>query len=152
MDAAKADDLVRLLGYDEHEAGGFMTTAFLVAHTTETVGSLSAHLAGHEDCPDELDAVALVDDNGRMVWDLPLLQLLVNADQTVLGDGRGSRACHCRHPRRGRRSRRAPDRGPTDVGRGGRRSRHPGRSDPGRRCIDALMPERGRIHFPRLLQ
>ncbi len=38
MDATKADDLVRLLGYDEHEAGGFMTTAFLVAHTDRDSG------------------------------------------------------------------------------------------------------------------
>ena len=78
MDQAKATDLLRLLGYDEHEAGGFMTTAFLVAPTTETVASLAARLAVHEDCPEELDAVALVDHEGRLVWDLPLLQLLVN--------------------------------------------------------------------------
>ena len=63
-----------------------MTTAFLVAHTTETVASLAARLADHDDCPDELDAVALVDDDGRMVWDLPLLQLLVNPGETVLAD------------------------------------------------------------------
>ena len=73
MDPAKAVDLMRLLGYDEHEAGGFMTTAFLVAPATETVAALSSRLAGQEGCPDELDAVALVDAEGRMVWDLPLL-------------------------------------------------------------------------------
>jgi MgtE intracellular N domain/CBS domain len=153
MDAAKADDLVRLLGYDEHEAGGFMTTAFLVAHTTETVGSLSARLAGHDDCPEELDAVALVDDDGRIVWDLPLLQLLINADQTVLGDLVGEAE-------------------PVTVGIHAEVDEVAERLIEARRMsvvviddenvpvgriladdvIDALIPERGRIHFPRLLQ
>ena len=144
---------MRLLGYDEHEAGGFMTTAFLVAHTNETVASLSGRLAVHEDCPDELDAVALVDDDGRMVWDLPLLQLLVNSGDTVLGDLVG-------------------DAEPVTVGIHAEVDEVAERLIEARRMsvvvvddedipvgriladdvIDALMPERGRFHFPRLLQ
>ncbi len=153
MEPAKAADLVRLLGYSEHEAGGFMTTAFLVAGTDETVASLSARLAVHEDCPDELDAVALVDADGRMVWDLPLLHLLVNPGDTVLADLVGEAE-------------------PVTVGIHAQVDEVAERLIEARRMsvvvvddedlpvgriladdvIDALMPERGRIHFPRLLQ
>ena len=45
MDAAKVAELGRLLGYPEDEAGGFMTTALLVASLAETVGQLAARLA-----------------------------------------------------------------------------------------------------------
>ncbi len=153
MDPAKAAGLIRLLGYNEHEAGGFMTTAFLVAPTTETVASLAARLAGHEDCPEELDAVALVDHDGRMVWDLPLLQLLVNPGDTELAELVGESA-------------------PVTVGIHAQVDEVAERLIDARRMsvvvvdeedvpvgriladdvIDALMPERGRIHFPRLLQ
>ena len=153
MDPVKAAGLIRLLGYDEHEAGGFMTTAFLVAPTTETVASLADRLAGHEDCPEELDAVALVDGDGRMVWDLPLLQLLINPGDTQLAHLVGESA-------------------PVTVGIHAKVDEVAERLIDARRMsvvvvdeedipvgriladdvIDALMPERGRIHFPRLLQ
>ena len=50
-----------------------MTTALVRASLEETVGELSARLADKDACPEELDAVAVVDDEGRLVWDLPLL-------------------------------------------------------------------------------
>jgi CBS domain-containing protein len=153
MDDAKATDLQHLLGYNEHEAGGFMTTAFLVAPTTDTVGSLTARLAVHEDCPDELDAVALVDADGRMLWDLPLLHLLVNPGDTVLAELVGEaepvtvgihaevREVAERLIEARRMSVVVVDDDDLPVGRI--------LADD---VIDALMPERGRIHFPRLLQ
>jgi len=152
MPADKAAELVRLLGYPEDEAGGFMTTAFLVARTDETVASLSARLADHDACPDELDAVALVDGDGQMVWDLPLLQLLVNPGDARLGDLVG-------------------DAEPVTVGIHAPVDEVAERLVEARRMsvvvvedgrpvgriladdvLDALMPEKGRIHFPRLLQ
>ena len=130
-----------------------MTTAFLVAHTTETVASLSARLALHEDCPDELDAVALVDEDGRMIWDLPLLQLLVNPGETVLADLVGESApvtvgIHAPVDQVAERLIEARRMSVVVVD---------GEDRPVGRIladdvIDALMPERGRIHFPRLLQ
>ena len=153
MPADKAADLVKLLGYPEDEAGGFMTTAFLVATTSETVASLSARLAVHEDCPEELDAVALVDQEGRLVWDLPLLQLLINPGDTVLADLVGEaepvtvdsrshvRAVAERLIDARRMSVVVVDEDERPVGRI--------LADD---VIDALLPERGRIHFPRLLQ
>jgi hypothetical protein len=153
MPEDKVADLIRLLGYPEDEAGGFMTTAFLVAATSETVGSLAARLAGQEDCPEELDAVALVDHQGRMVWDLALLQLLVNPADTVLADLVGEAEpvtvgirAHVREVAERlidarRMSVVVVDDDDQPVGRI--------LADD---VIDALLPERGRIHFPRLLQ
>ncbi len=153
MEAAKAADLLRLLGYSEHEAGGFMTTAFLVAHTTETVASLAERLAMHDDCPDELDAVALVEHDGRMVWDLPLLQLLVNPGQTVLADlvGEAEPVTVGIHAPVDEVAERLIEARRMSVVVVDDDDRPVGRilADD---VIDALMPERGRIHFPRLLQ
>ena len=153
LPADKAADLVQLLGYPEDEAGGFMTTAFLVASTTETVASLSARLADHEDCPDELDAVALVETQGRMVWDLPLLHLLTNPGDTVLGDlvGEAEPVTVDIHARVDEVAQRLIDARRMSVVVVDDSDRPVGRilADD---VLDALLPERGRIHFPRLLQ
>lgn len=153
MPAAKAADLRRSLGFPEDEAGGFMTTSILIALESETVGALASRLADEADCPDELDAVILVDDQGTFVWDLPLLQLLVNPGDTVLGDLVG-------------------ESDPVTVSVGADVSEVAERLIEARRMsvvvvdgddrpvgriladdvVDALMPDRGRFHFPRLLQ
>jgi CBS domain-containing protein len=152
MPADKVADLARLLGYPEDEAGGFMTSAFVVATTSETVASLSARLADDDACPEELDAVALVDDEGRLVWDLPLLQLLINQGDTVLGDlvGEAEPVTVGIHARVSEVAERLVDaRGMSAVV--VEDDRPVGRilADD---VLDALLPERGRIHFPRLLQ
>jgi Mg/Co/Ni transporter MgtE len=96
--------------------------------------------------------VALVDDDGRLVWDLPLLHLLINPGDTVLGDLVGEAE-------------------PVTVGIHARVNEVAERLVDARRMsvvvveddrpvgriladdvLDALLPERGRIHFPRLLQ
>ncbi len=153
MPEDKVADLVNLLGYPEDEAGGFMTTAFLVAETSESVASLAARLAGHDDCPEELDAVALVDHQGRMVWDLPLLQLLINPADTLLGDlvGEAEPVTVGIHAAVREVAERLIDARRMSVVVVDDDDRPVGRilADD---VIDALMPERGRIHFPRLLQ
>ena len=153
MPADKVADLANLLGYAEDEAGGFMTTAFLVAETSETVGSLSDRLAGEDDCPEELDAVALVDHEGRIIWDLPLLHLLTNPADTVLGDlvGETDPVTVGIHASVQEVAQRLIDARRMSVVVVDDDDRPVGRilADD---VIDALLPERGRIHFPRLLQ
>ncbi len=153
MPAHKVTDLMRLLGYPENEAGGFMTTAFLVAPTNGTVSSLAGRLAEHEDCPEELDAVALVDAEGRMVWDLPLLQLLINPGETVLADlvGEADPVTVGIHAHVDEVAERLIDARRMSVVVVDDDDRPVGRilADD---VIDALLPERGRLHFPRLLQ
>lgn len=153
MDPDTAVDLVRLLGFPEDEAGGFMTTAFLTARDTETVATLAARLAADEDCPDELDAVIVVDDEGRMVWDLPLLHLLINPGDTVLADlvGEAEPVTVGIHAEVDAVAERLIETRRMSVVVVDDDDRPLGRilADD---VIDALMPERGRIHFPRLLQ
>jgi hypothetical protein len=151
MPTDKAAELVRLLGYPENEAGGFMTTAFLVATTSETVTSLTTRLADDDACPDELDAVALVDEDGRMVWDLPLLHLLINPGDTVLGElvGEADPVTVGLHDHVDEVAERLVDarRMSVVVVEDGRPVGRILADD----VLDALMP-RSRIHFPRLLQ
>jgi hypothetical protein len=152
MEPEKVRNLIQLLGYPEDEAGGFMTTAFLVAGTSETVASLSARLADHDACPDELDAVALVDDDGCLVWDLPLLQLLINPGDTSLGDlvGEADPVTVGIHDQVDEVAERLIDarRMSVVVVEDGKPVGRILADD----VLDAMLPERGRIHFPRLLQ
>ncbi len=152
MDPEKANHLVRLLDYPEDQAGGFMTTALIVARTSETIGELVARLSDHDDCPDELDAVAVVNDEGELVWDLPLLQLVVNPQDTSLGHLIGESELVTVEP----------DASVTEVADRLVEARRLSllvveEGKPVGRILaddilDALTPARGRLHFPRLLQ
>jgi CBS domain-containing protein len=152
MPLAKAAPLIRLLTYPEDEAGGFMTTAFVVARSSETVGEVIARLGNTDECPDELDAVAVVDEDGTFVWDLPLLQLIVAPADSALGALVGESE-------------------PVTVDSHARVDQVAERLIEARRLsvvvvedglpvgriladdvLDALIPDRGRFHFPRLLQ
>jgi hypothetical protein len=151
MPAERADQLMALLHYPEDEAGGFMTTALIVARISETIGELVARLTDDE-CPDELDAVALVDEKGELVWDLPVVQLVVNPPETRLGHLVGESE-------------------PVTVAPDARVAEVADRLVEARRLsllvvedgkpvgriladdvLDAVTPARGRLHFPRLLQ
>jgi Mg/Co/Ni transporter MgtE len=116
------------------------------------VAQLTARLANHDECPEELDAVALVDPDGIFVWDLPLLQLIITPGTTVLEElvGEAEPVTVDSHARVDEVAERLVD---------ARRlsvvvvedDRPVGRilADD---VLDALTPERGRFHFPRLLQ
>ncbi|MGO9027486.1 MAG: magnesium transporter MgtE N-terminal domain-containing protein [Acidimicrobiales bacterium] len=152
MPLKKAAPLVQLLAYPEDEAGGFMTNAFVTARVSETVTELVARLSDPEECPDELDAVALVDDDGVFVWDLPLLQLLVTPGTTRLGELVGESEpvgvdSHARVNEVAERLVEARRLSVVVV----EHDKPVGRilADD---VLDALTPERGRLHFPRLLQ
>lgn len=149
----KAAVLRSLLDFEEDVAGGFMTTAFIVAPTSSTIGELAARLAAHEDCPDELDAVALVDDDGVFVWDLPLLQLLIRPAETVLAElvGESDPVTVGTQAPVDEVAQRLIDARRMSVIVVDDEDRPVGRilADD---VIDALLPERGRMHFPRLLQ
>jgi MgtE intracellular N domain/CBS domain len=153
MDPAKVAELTRLLSYSENEAGGFMTTSLIRATMSETVGQLVARLAEESTCPEELDAVAVVDDDGRLVWDLPLLQLLVNPPDVPLGGlvGEADPVTVEIHAGVGEVADRLIDTRRMSIVVVDDDGRPVGRimADD---VIDVLLPERGRLHFPRLLQ
>jgi flagellar motility protein MotE (MotC chaperone) len=72
-----AAPLLQLLGYPEDSAGGFMTTIVVTARTDESAAQVADRLAEARVHDVDVDAVAVVDQAGRLVADLPLLELLL---------------------------------------------------------------------------
>jgi CBS domain-containing protein len=156
MDAAKAGELSALLSYPEREAGGFMTTTLVQAGPASTIGEVKravADLAGHRE---EIDAVVICSADGELLADLPLFDLVTHADDAVVSDVLAADGAPepLTVP---------PDASVADVADQLVRTRHSSLlvvSEDGRPLgriladdvLDALLPERGRLHFPRLLQ
>jgi len=76
MPADKAAPLLELLGYREDQAGGFMTTTLVVGQQRDSAAEVADRLAEARHHDVDIDAVAVVDSEGRLVADLPLLDLL----------------------------------------------------------------------------
>jgi len=81
-----ARQLTEILGYPETMAGGFMTTALAKAKTTATVTEVRQALAQQRSHSADIDSVAVVDESGRLVADLPLFELLVANESTPLSE------------------------------------------------------------------
>ncbi len=69
--------LRNLLGYDEDEAGGIMTTALVTATSGEKVKKVADRLSEARSHEVDLDAVAVVDSDGRLVGDVTVLDILL---------------------------------------------------------------------------
>jgi CBS domain-containing protein len=69
--------LRELLGYPEDEAGGIMTTALVVATTNDSVIDVVDRLSEARGHDVDLDAVAVVNKDGRLVGDVTLLKILL---------------------------------------------------------------------------
>lgn len=69
--------LSRLLAYEEGTAGSVMTTTMVVVASTATVDDVIAALAQRTEDRTEIDGVLVVDDDGALVDDLSLYELLV---------------------------------------------------------------------------
>ncbi len=147
--------LRELLGYEEDEAGGIMTTALVTATSSDKVRKVVDRLSEARTHEADLDAVAVVDPDGRLLGDVTVLDILLalRADSAtrmsaLLGDedvvtvGPHDSAGHV----------------------GGklietRRHSMVVVDDEGRPLgriladdvLDVLVPTKGRFHFPRLL-
>lgn len=77
MPVVSAARLLELLGYPENQAGGFMTTTLVTADTGDSAADVADRLAEARAHDVDLDAVAVVDSDGHLVGDLPLLDLLL---------------------------------------------------------------------------
>jgi Mg/Co/Ni transporter MgtE len=153
MDAEQREHLEELLEYEEDRAGGFMTTNLVIADLDETVAVVREQLREARDHSPDIDAVVVVDHDGRVVDDLALYELAVaDPGQSVaelLGEASPVTV--------------GPDAEVRDVAQQLVESRRGsvlvvdadgmplGRilADD---VVDALLPDRGRFHFPRLLQ
>lgn len=139
-----------LLEFQADTAGGVMTTMFVKALPEETVGDVKALLESQREHREEIDGVLVVDADGLLLGEVPLFDLLLADPQTVVSDLISEEPVVVEPS--------------TSIGEvaekliGSRRfsivvavdQRPVGRilADD---IIDALSPERGRFHFPRLL-
>ncbi len=148
-------ELRDLLGYDEDEAGGIMTTALVTAKSGEKVKKVADRLSEARGHDVDLDAVAVVDSDGRLVGDVTMLDVLLalraDADTRMSALLEEEDVVTV-----------SPHESATEVaGRliETRRLSREGVGDDGRTLgriladdvLDALVPTKGRFHFPRLL-
>jgi CBS domain-containing protein len=75
--AAQASPLRELLGYPEDEAGGIMTSTLVVASARDKVQKVVKRLAEVRNHDSDLDAVAVVNEDGEFVGDVTLLDILL---------------------------------------------------------------------------
>ncbi len=156
MEPVRAHDLAELLSYPEDAAGGFMSTTLIIVTGDETAGRARDRLKEFVDHRSEIDAVVVVDADGLLLDDLPLFELLIADERMplgevlVTGDHTESETV-------------TPDANVREVAArliDSRRSSVLVVDDDGRPLgriladdiVDALTPDTGRLHFPRLLQ
>ncbi len=147
-------ELVRLLGYPGDEAAGIMTSVLARALRDETVAQVSQRLAEQALHRTEIDSVAVLDEDGRLLGDISAFDLLVSDGSMRLGeliDSGGTLMTL--------RPEDDLDTVATELVES-RRSSLLVVDDDGRPLgrilsddvLDALVPGHGRLHFPRLLQ
>jgi CBS domain-containing protein len=155
MPASSALPLRELLGYPEDEAGGIMTTFLVTASTRETVEQVVDRLAEARSHDVDLDAVAVVNRDGCLVGDVTLLSILLTvrtAPDTRISALLGDEDVVTVRPH-----------APADEAAvqliEARRHSLVVVDDDGRPIgriladdvLDALVPSKGRFHFPKLL-
>ena len=152
MAPERASELEALLDYAEDTAGGIMTTSLVMATVSETVSDIRLRLGEMREHAGEIDAVAVLDDDGCLLADLPLFELLLADPNRQMGDLIG-------------------DESPVTVAPGASVAEVAAQLVEARRSsllvveeerpvgriladdvVDALLPQRGRVHFPRFLQ
>ncbi|MBJ7338845.1 CBS domain-containing protein [Mycolicibacterium sp.] len=150
-----AQQLTALLSFPERTAGGFMTTVLARARTSDTIGDVERIVARYRAHRAEIDGVLIYDDGDVLVADLPLFDLIAHPDDALVSEVLEAEG----HPEP---LTVAADGGVDEVAdilvRTRRASLLVVDSD-GRPIgriladdvLDALLPERGRFHFPRLL-
>jgi Mg/Co/Ni transporter MgtE len=148
-------ELRDLLGYDEDEAGGIMTTALVTAKSGDKVKKVADRLSEARGHDVDLDAVAVVDPEGRLVGDVTMLDVLLalradsdtrmsalldEEDVVTVSPHESAKEVAARLVETRRLSM-------VVVGDDGRPLGRILADD----VLDALVPTKGRFHFPRLL-
>ncbi len=86
MPRTEAKQVRRVLAYEEDTAGGFMTTAIVKAAASETVAALRRRLREDPDEIEELDAIVVVDDEGKLLHDISLIDIFLAEPDQHLGE------------------------------------------------------------------
>ncbi|MEV5875340.1 CBS domain-containing protein [Streptomyces sp. NPDC052101] len=157
MPKSEAAELRRLLTHREGTAGGAMTTLLVTARQDETVAEVRGRLAEQAEHRTEIDAVVVVDAKGHVLCDISLFDLAVADDTASVADvvawlGQFGPPVVVR-----------PDIGLAEAANqlvAARASSLLVVDDTDRAIgriladdlLDAMLPERGRLHFRRFLQ
>lgn len=152
MEPGDAAELTALLNFPEDTAGGLMTTNVVAVAPTDTVAEVRRRLSAQAERGGDVDAVLVVGDDGALVDDITLLELLVASDDTRLSALPGG-------PSPVTVTADTPLAEVVDVLIDNRRSsivvvddeRRPIGRILADDVVDALVPERGRHRFPRIL-
>jgi len=152
METDDAERLRELLAYTEGTAGGLMTSVVVTVSPDETVAGIRERLRREVDHREEIDAVLVVDEDGRLVDDVSVFELLLADPGVRLGDLVAA-------PWPVVVDADAPFEEVVERLIDNRRSSIVVVDAEGRPAgriladdvVDALVPGRGRIHFPRLL-
>ncbi|KJS63357.1 magnesium transporter MgtE [Streptomyces rubellomurinus] len=86
MPAPEAAELRTLLTHREGTAGGAMTTLLVTARPAQTIAQVRAELAAQAEHRTDIDAVTVIDEDGRLLGDLPLFDLAVAEDTALVAD------------------------------------------------------------------
>jgi CBS domain-containing protein len=86
LPAEAAARLAPLLGFRADSAGGAMTTILFVARPEDTVAEVRRRLAGHPEHVVDLDAITVVDAEGRLADDISVGELLLAEPDTALSE------------------------------------------------------------------
>ena len=154
MPLATQRELARLLGYAPDEAGGVMTTVLARAEPHETVEEVRKRLVKLAKHQTEIDSVAVLDGEGRLIGDVSAFDLLVNKGSRPLAE-----LIDPENPPVTLRPDADIDTVATEMVES-RRSSLLVVDDEGKPLgriladdvLDALVPGHGRLHFPRILQ
>lgn len=84
MEVAPETEVRELLEFKEDTAGGMMNTEYISLHESATVADALAALKGNEDQLESLNAVFLVDSEGRLTGTVPLARLFIASGGTSL--------------------------------------------------------------------
>ncbi len=156
MPPAIRQRLTGLLYYPEDRAGGFMTTMLVAASQGDTVDEIRARLADQAEHRNEIDAVAVCDAQRRVLADIPLFDLFIASSEQHL-DALLHEGAHTSPVVVG------PQADVGEVAAALVESRRSSLLVVDEHCrplgriladdvLDALTPETGRLHFPRLLR
>jgi len=77
MEREEADEVRELLGFEEHTAGGLMTTEFIMLDETHDVESVIGALKRFDGSVESVHAIYLVDSKGVLTGIVPLAHLLM---------------------------------------------------------------------------
>ncbi len=154
MPSATQRELARLLGYPADEAGGVMTTVLALAKPEETVEEVRKRLVKLAKHETEIDSVAVLDAEGRVIGDVSAFDLLINKASKPL-----AAIIDAENPPVTLRPDADLDKVATEMVES-RRSSLLVVDDDGKPLgrilsddiLDALVPGHGRLHFPRIWQ